>query len=125
LHGGGSWELGRLREGSGHQMNGSKAQEWNIVGTDETGYRYATSSRQKRILNFVSFNVAAGTALDLTAGRSAHGTPAITYHNHGGPCQLWFLERRSFNTEDVSNVLTNCQYSSDQFERCGEDRECV
>jgi hypothetical protein len=27
----------------GHQINGQEAQEWNIIGTDETGYRYATS----------------------------------------------------------------------------------
>ena len=27
----------------GHQMNGQAAQEWNITGNDETGYRYDTS----------------------------------------------------------------------------------
>jgi hypothetical protein len=110
----------------GHQINGQEAQEWNIIGTDETGYRYDTSLHRRMVLNCDSFfNVAAGTVLDLAGGHSANETPVIAYHSHGGDNQLWFLERRNFNTKDVSNILNNCQYSSDRSKQRGEDRMCV
>jgi Ricin-type beta-trefoil lectin domain-like len=42
----------------GHQSNGRENQEWNIIGTDETGYRYDASLHRERVLNCVSFLLA-------------------------------------------------------------------
>jgi len=92
----------------GHHRNEGAAQEWDIIGNDEAGYSF--------------FNVGSGTLLDLWGGEDKHETRVIAHSSHGGNNQIWFLERRSLDTADISTVLNDCQYTSDQFKHSKDER---
>ncbi|GAP87687.1 hypothetical protein SAMD00023353_2800080 [Rosellinia necatrix] len=52
---------------------------------------YSADSLNGATVNFLNYGT--GTALDLTAGNPANGTPLIGYQFHGGANQQWRLER--------------------------------
>jgi hypothetical protein len=63
--------------------------------------------------------------LDLWGGHAAHETRVMSHSSHGGDNQIWFLERRSLDTADISTVLNGCQYTSDQFKHSNDERAQV
>jgi hypothetical protein len=78
---------------------------------------------EKEMLKCSSFfNVGSGTLLDLWCAPCKHERPVIVHSSHGGDNQIWFLERRSLDTADISTVLNDCQYTSDQFKHSKDER---
>jgi hypothetical protein len=107
----------------GHHRNDGAAQEWDIIGNDEAGYRYDKLLHEKEMLKCSSFfNVGSGTLIDLWGGQDKHETRVMGHSSHGGDNQIWFLERRSLDTVDISTVLSDCKYTTDQFKHSKDER---